>query len=97
MIGLRLINSGDGFDLEVQNGAVCVGDTTYQNQAMLLAFEPGSIKQYPVVGVGLNNIINDNELSLWKRKIIQEFEADGQTISKLELTETGLTIEAHYK
>lgn len=94
------------YDLEINvkrdsNGlitqGIVVGDTTYQNQALILECHPGEIKEYPTLGVGLNDIVNDNEFEMWKRSIMENLEADGLQITTLEIDKNGLTLEAKYK
>ncbi len=83
-------------DRMITRGLV-VGDTTYQNQALLLGCQKGEIKEYPTAGVGLNDVINDHDFEMWKRSITEQFEADGMLIKQLKLNEKGLTLEAKYK
>jgi hypothetical protein len=73
-----------------------VGDVLYQNQAMLLLAHKGEIKEYPRCGAGLSDIVNDNDIQGWKSEIAEQIRSDGQRISKLELDENGLTLEANY-
>jgi len=80
---------------KIMGGAV-IGDVTYQNQAMLLVGHKGEFKEHPTVGVGINDICNDNDLTLWRREITTQIEGDGQRISKLQLNGQGLTLEAKY-
>ena len=37
---------------------------------------------------------NDHDFRAWRRRIREQIEADGQYITKLEITEKGLTLEA---
>ena len=73
-----------------------VGDVLYQNQAMLLIAHKGDYKENPLVGVGLPDIVNDSDFAYWRREITQQFETDGQRISRLQLDERGLILEAKY-
>jgi hypothetical protein len=102
-IGIQL--NGD-YDLDIKvkrdsNGlitqGIVIGDTTYQNQALILECHPGEIKEYPTLGVGLNDVVNDHDFEMWKRSITENLEADGMQISKLDIDNTGLTLEAKYK
>lgn len=74
-----------------------IGSTLYQNQAMILRTQPGQIKEHPQAGVGLLDIVNDHEIDMWKKRITQQLEADGQRISKLLLNTQGIALEAKYK
>lgn len=106
MTGIALTsdeNKGYDLDLEIKRdgGKITQGmrlaETTHQNQALILVANPGEYKEHPALGVGLSNIVNDHELSSWRKRIREQIEADGQRISKLELTESGLNLEAEYK
>jgi hypothetical protein len=94
------------FDLQVKvrrdgNGMITqglvVGDTLYQNQAMILKCQKGEIKEYPTTGVGLENMLNDEDLNIWRRSITEQIEADGMQIDKLNLTSSELVLEAKYR
>lgn len=76
---------------------ICIGDVTYQNQAILLMMQKGELKEYPTVGCGLSDIINDENLTDWKAEIMAQLEADGQQIKKLAIDNKGLMLEANYK
>lgn len=102
-IGIQLI---DDYDLSLkvkkdESGKILsgliVGDVTYQNQAMILLGQKGEFKESPTVGIGINDICNDSDFRLWKREITEQIESDGQRITKLELNEKGLVLEAKYK
>ena len=84
-------------DLMVRNGTLVIGDVTYQNQATILKAHKGEIKEHPHIGVGIDDIANDHEFDRWKRLITEELEKDGQVISKLKITSTGIELEAKYK
>ena len=101
-VGIQL---GDNYDLVIQvqrdaqgkiAGGLSIGDVTYQNQALLLLAHKGEFKEYPTAGVGLGDMVNDNDYALWKREIANQIEGDGQRISRLSLDEKGLILEAEY-
>jgi hypothetical protein len=77
-------------------GGLSIGDVTYQNQALLLRAHKGEFKEHPTAGVGIDGMVNDNDLALWKREIASQIEGDGQRITRLSLDEKGLVLEAHY-
>lgn len=98
MNALRLIQDESGaVDLELADGGMAVGDVTEQNQYLLLTTHAGEWKEYPLVGVGIGDMVNDHDLAGWKRAIAEALEADGQMIEQLELTTEKLTIKARYK
>jgi hypothetical protein len=73
-----------------------VGDVTAQNQAAILMAQKGEFKEHPTAGVGLNDIINDNNAMYWEKEIAQQLISDGQRITRLSLNEKGLILEAAY-
>ena len=98
MKALRLIQDESGSpDLELTGGAMTVGEVTEQNQYLLLITHQGEWKEFPLVGVGIGDLVNDSDLMKWKRAIGEALEQDGQTIETLELTTDRLTIKASYR
>ena len=73
-----------------------IGNIVYQNQALLLLAHKGEFKEHPVAGVGINDVVWDNDFNLWKREITAQIEADGQRITRLSLDENGLILDAGY-
>jgi hypothetical protein len=101
-VGILLDNN---YDLIIQvrrdaqgkiSGGLSVGDVTYQNQALLLLAHKGEFKENPTAGVGITDMVNDNDFALWKREIANQIEGDGQRITRLSLDEKGLVLEASY-
>jgi hypothetical protein len=105
-IGIQLSSNSESYELaitlqkdsegKIEHGLM-VGNTLPQNQALILLTEKGELKEYPLFGVGINGIINDNELEYWRKEIMDMMEQDGMTLSVLELTTKGLKIEGGYK
>lgn len=75
---------------------ITVGDTLYQNQYMILTAQKGEFKENPTLGVGINDLANDDDLNEWKKSIREEFTKDGLKINKLILTSSGMEIKADY-
>ncbi len=99
MIGLQCTRAADdsGFDLIIEGGGVSLGETTSQNTAFLLMVHKGELKEFPMLGAGINDIINDHDLSAWKRTITETLEADGQLVNKVDISGGQLTIDSKYK
>lgn len=99
MIGIALIPNADGsaYDLDLSRGGMTLMEVTHQNQAMLLAAQPGEYKEYPAVGVGIKDMLLDHNERGWRRRIAEQLEADGQRIKRLEITSEGIDLEAEYK
>ncbi|MCQ2298721.1 MAG: hypothetical protein MJZ81_01150 [Bacteroidales bacterium] len=98
MKALRLIQDNIGnVDIELNGGSMAVDEVTEQNQYLLLKTHPGEWKEHPIVGVGIDDLVNDHDIDKWKRAISEALEQDGQMIEKLELTTERLTIVAKYR
>lgn len=74
-----------------------VGDTTYQNQALILGLRKGEFKEYPTFGVGLEDCLNDNDFVELEREIRKQFKSDGLWVKTVEISHSGIKIEANYK
>ncbi len=75
-----------------------VGDTLEQNKAFILLAQPGDFKFMPTLGVGIEDMILDDDLLAFRHKIRQNFALDGLKITDLDLYHTGrIKIEAHYE
>ena len=100
-IGIQL---DDDYDLKIddERGAdskllgFSLAETINQNTALILLHQPGQFKDEPALGVGIENILMDNEMRAWKRKIRMALEADGQNVSSVNFTNNGLNIDAKY-
>jgi hypothetical protein len=101
MKGIQL----DNFDLQVnvrtlddgKKQGLEIGDVLAQNQAILLSVRPGEIKESPTMGIGIDDMLNDDDLILWRTKIRENLEEDNQEVNKITISSTGITIDAKYK
>ena len=96
MTGIELQADGAVYDLLVSNGGISVAETTAQNQTLLFVAHKGVFKEHPTIGVGIADMVDEHDFSLWKREIISQLEADGQRVSKLSITNEGIELEANY-
>lgn len=101
MNGIQL----DGFmpSVKVRRGAdgritegLQVGDTLGQNQALILVLHKGELKERPSTGCGIEDMLLDNDPMYWRSLIREQLEMDGQTVNKVTVTKTGITIDATY-
>lgn len=74
------------FDLRIEDGDFVVGESTAQHQDLLIHLEKGELRQYPKTGVGIKSFFNDDQVGALYGEIQQQFEADGMTVKKLEIT-----------
>lgn len=78
------------------NHDIVICDTTAQDKWNLLIHHKGEFKQYPMQGIGIEDIACDHELPAWKREIQNQLETIGMTVSKLVVKEDGLELVAKY-
>lgn len=98
MEGIRLQYDADGTALEpiIKNGSLSTADTLRQNQALLLMLHKGELKENPAVGIGISDMLLDNDPIYWRTMIKEQLEMDGQRVSGVRLTTTGIEIKATY-
>lgn len=99
MNGIQLTwgtDAGNYLEPVVENGSLAVGDILRQNQALLLMLHKGELKERPAVGVGIGDMLLDNDPIYWRTQIKDQLEMDGQKVGSVKLTQTGIQIEATY-
>ena len=84
-----------GADGKIKSG-LHLAETLPQNQAVILAVQPGEIKEVPYLGVGIEDMLLDNDWLTWRRKIRMNMELDGQKVKVVELKKDKLGIDATY-
>lgn len=75
---------------------IVVGNTLYQNQALILNAHKGEYKDSPVLGAGISDILGDSDLVGWKREVVLQLESDSMRVNKIELTTSKLSVDADY-
>lgn len=74
-----------------------IGNTLYQNQALLLSFHAGDLKEAPTVGIGLSDALLAEDLLQYRHEIRKQFSADGMEVKSLSFYEIdNLKIDAEY-
>ena len=89
----------DDFDLVIDNGDFKKGETTRQNEAILLYLNKGESKQYPEAGVGLNNYLLDNRgIAEFVQEASRQLEDDGIEIRQIIMNDwDDITIDGEYQ
>ncbi|MBR0183082.1 MAG: hypothetical protein IJQ05_07405 [Bacteroidaceae bacterium] len=99
MTGIQLKWESDGMmclEPVIRNGHLETGDILQQNQALLLMLHKGELKERPAVGVGISDMLLDNDPLYWRTMIREQLEMDGQKVGSVKLTRTGIQIGATY-
>lgn len=73
-----------------------LGDTLRQNQALILVLHQGELKERPEVGVGIEDMLLDNDILYWRSRIREQLELDNQNVDKVRITAGGIEINASY-
>lgn len=99
MKGIQLTWTASGQCLQpvVQGGSLAVGDILRQNQALLLMLHQGELKERPAVGVGISDMLLDNDPILWRTMIREQLEMDGQNVQGIVITKKAIEINAIYR
>lgn len=97
MTGIELHVAEQTYDLRIVDGRISLAETTPQNQTLILVAHKGEFKEHPMVGVGIADMVNDHDFSLWKREITNQLELDGQRVNKLNITSKGIELDAEYQ
>jgi hypothetical protein len=92
-IGIQLNSDGE---LAIVNGHLSVGNTLYQNQYIILKAHKGELKENPMMGAGIDDMANDDDVLGWKRTIREELARDGMKVSELTISGDELNIKADY-
>lgn len=75
---------------------LCLGDTLRQNQSLILVYHKGELKERPEIGVGIEDMLLDDDVLFWKSTIREQLELDGQNVERIVLTTRGIDIKASY-
>lgn len=73
-----------------------LGDTLRQNQALILVLHQGELKERPEIGVGIEDMLLDNDILYWRSRIREQLELDNQNVDKVRITTGGIEINASY-
>lgn len=87
---------GDG---KIVSGLV-LGNTQKQNELLILACNPGEIRQHPTIGVGLADATLDDSDDLlgYRHEIRRNYKLEGLSIKKLDLYDIrNVNIESAYE
>lgn len=84
-------------DLKIENGDFVIDDSTDQNVELLFISSPGEWKEHIDAGIAIKRSSNGNIDRFVDRTIRVQMGADGYGITKLVITEQGVTIEGSYE
>ncbi|MCD8081481.1 MAG: hypothetical protein LUF04_14110 [Bacteroides sp.] len=80
-------------DIDLSTGDIESVESTRQHQKDILLADKGYYKEWPGMGVGAHNFLNDTGPANLLRSIRQEFIKDGMKVKKVSINST----EAYYE
>lgn len=89
---IRLVRDEEGRIIE----GLALGETLPQNQALILTLHQGELKEAPAVGCGISDMLLDHRPLFWRARIREQLEMDGQIVTSIKITTTGIHIDARY-
>lgn len=96
MTGILLDNDTCDLEMKIRRDSsglilsgLVTGDTGAQNQALIIYLRPGEIKESPVLGVGIDDALLDNDTLLYRHRIREHLESEGFTVTYLEIEQDG--------
>lgn len=93
MIGI-LIDSD--YQPLISSGELQLGEITPQNQAIIIQCHKGELKENPALGVGISDMLLDNDPLYWRVRIREALELDGEVVDSIKITSSEVQINAHY-
>lgn len=89
------LNDGDG-DLLIKDGDLVIDDSGAQHEMDMFLTGRGEIREFPTIGIGLFDWIDDDNLGDLPHIIQEQFEKDSATVNKLRVYDDG-TIDRDIK
>ncbi|MGJ1244295.1 MULTISPECIES: hypothetical protein [Sphingobacterium] len=84
-------------DILIQGGDLVIGNSDRQHQKHILIAQKGEYRQFPELGVGINNILSGEDATKMLIEAKRNFEYDRMKVKELRFTEENtLIINAPY-
>ena len=93
MQGILLNDSGD---LLIQNGAIQIGETSLQNQKLIIGCEKGELREFPTRGVGISKFLESDDSQALAREIKTQFSLDEMRVNQIIVNLPDITTDASY-
>lgn len=88
----------DTFDLQIKGNDFVLGESTRQNQGLILMANKGEFKQHPFTGVGLRLYVEDDRLGALRLEMAKQLELDGMIVQRVNVFSDGkLEVRASYE
>lgn len=93
MTGLLL---APDYDLAIGSEGLQLGEITPQSQALIVQCHKGEFKEHPALGVGISDMLLDDDPLYWRSRIREALELDGQSVLEVRITRDRIDINAQY-
>jgi hypothetical protein len=85
-------------DLDIQNGDIVIDYSDNQHQEHILLANKGDYKEFPELGVGINNMLNEDDFLPFLIEAKKNLQYDGMRINNIKFEENGnLNIDGYYQ
>ncbi len=85
-------------DLEIKNGDFTVGESDNQHTQHILIANKGEYKAAPELGVGINQMLNSDDVTDFLIEAKKNLQYDGQQVKDIRFTADGkLIVDSKYK
>ncbi|MRX70276.1 oxidase [Flavobacterium resistens] len=85
-------------DLDIQNGDIVIDYSDNQHQEHILLANKGDYKEFPELGVGINNMLNEDDFLPFLIEAKKNLQYDGMKINNIKFEENGnLNINGDYQ
>jgi hypothetical protein len=75
----------DTGDLQIKNGKLVLGETIYQNLAVIIEMHQGESKASPMLGVGIGDYLNENEVYSLRHSIRENAKSDNVRLTTMNI------------
>ena len=86
----------DQNDLQIVDGMLVIGETTAQNKRELLLNHIGTFKLSPTVGIGIEDMLLDEDPLHWRTEVAKGLRADGMKVNSVHISTEEIIIDADY-
>lgn len=90
------IKHTDDGDIDISGGDIRHSESTEQHQKDITIADKGHYKEYPAIGVGAINHINDIDPENFLRTLRREFTRDGMTVRRVAIANGEIETHAEY-
>lgn len=84
-------------DLDVVSGDFVIAEATLQHQEHIIIAQKGEYKEFPEIGVGIANMLMDENPRVILTQIRRNFEYDGMKVNSLNIEDGIIKVDAPYK